>query len=198
MVAAVRAAPAPPLQRGLPPVLDAATRVLILGSFPGVASLAARQYYAHPRNHFWPLLGALLDLPLADLTYERRLSALRARRIGLWDSIVRCARAGSADAAIRREELAEIALARRRAPQLDLVCFNGQTAARAVPLWREAGYVVCVLPSSSPAYTLPFNEKLAAWRETIVNAASRRSGEASRRARPRADEAPWRYPGRRA
>jgi len=109
MVAAVRAAPAPPLQRGLPPVLDAATRVLILGSFPGVASLAARQYYAHPRNHFWPLLGALLDLPLADLTYERRLSALRARRIGLWDSIVRCARAGSADAAIRREELVEIA-----------------------------------------------------------------------------------------
>jgi hypoxanthine-DNA glycosylase len=103
---------------------------------------------------------------------------LRARRIGLWDSIVRCARAGSADAAIRREELAEIALARRRAPQLDLVCFNGQTAARAVPLWREAGYVVCVLPSSSPAYTLPFNEKLAAWRETIVNAASRRSRRA--------------------
>jgi hypoxanthine-DNA glycosylase len=175
MVAAVRAAPAPALQRGLPPVLDAATRVLILGSFPGVASLAARQYYAHPRNHFWPLLGALLDLPLADLTYARRLSALRARRIGLWDSIVRCARAGSADAAIRREELAEIALARRRAPELDLVCFNGQTAARAAPLWREAGYVVCVLPSSSPAYTLPFNEKLAAWRETIVEAASRRS-----------------------
>jgi len=137
-------------------------------------------------------------LPVADLTYERRLSALRARRIGLWDSIVRCARAGSADAAIRREELAEIALARRRAPQLDLVCFNGQTAARAAPLWREAGYVVCVLPSSSPAYTLPFDEKLAAWRETIVNAASRRSRRGFERARPCADEAPWRYPGRRA
>jgi G:T/U-mismatch repair DNA glycosylase len=88
---------------------------------------------------------------------------------------VRCARAGSADAAIRRAELAEIALARRRAPELDLVCFNGQTAARAAPLWREAGYGVCVLPSSSPAYTRPFNEKLAAWRETIIEAASRRS-----------------------
>jgi hypoxanthine-DNA glycosylase len=180
-VAAVRAAPAPsPLQRGLPPVLDAATRVLILGSFPGAASLAARQYYAHPRNHFWPLLGALLDLPLADLTYARRLSALRAHRIGLWDSIVRCARAGSADAAIRRAELAEIALARRRAPELERVCFNGQTAARAAPLWREAGYAVCVLPSSSPAYTLPFIEKLAAWRETIGGAVH--GGRRSRRA----------------
>ena len=180
-MAAVRDAPAPPrLQRGLPPVLDAATRVLILGSFPGAASLAARQYYAHPRNHFWPLLGALLDLPLADLTYARRLSALRAHRIGLWDSIVRCARAGSADAAIRRAELAEIALARRRAPELERVCFKGQTAARAAPLWREAGYAVCVLPSSSPAYTRPFIEKLAVWRETIGEAVH--GGRRSRRA----------------
>jgi hypoxanthine-DNA glycosylase len=178
MVAAVRSLSAsPPLQRGLPPVLDAATRVLILGSFPGVASLAARQYYAHPRNHFWPLMGALLDLPLRDLPYARRLSALRGRRIGLWDSIVRCARAGSADTAIRRAELAEIALAQRRAPELELVCFNGRTASRVAPLWREAGYVVRVLPSSSPAYTLQFTDKLAAWRETMGEAArgSRRS-----------------------
>ena len=90
------------------------------------------------------------------MPYARRLAALRAHRIGLWDSIVRCARAGSADAAIRRAELAEIALAQRRSPELTLVCFNGQTAARAAPLWREAGYAVRVLPSSSPAYTLPF------------------------------------------
>lgn len=170
-------AAAAPLQRGLPPVLDAATRVLILGSFPGVASLAARQYYAHPRNHFWPLIGALLDLPLAELPYTRRLSALRAHRIGLWDSVVRCARAGSADAAIRYAELAEIALARRRAPELVLVCFNGQTAARVASLWREAGYATRVLPSSSPAYTLPFTDKLAAWREAL--------GEATRGRRSR-------------
>jgi double-stranded uracil-DNA glycosylase len=172
MVAAVKAASSPSsLQRGLPPVLDAATQVLILGSFPGVASLTARQYYAHPRNHFWPLLGALLELPLKDMPYAHRLTALHAYRIGLWDSIVRCARTGSADAAIRRAKLAEIALAQRRSPELELVCFNGQTAARAAPLWREAGYAVRVLPSTSPAYTLPFAEKLAAWRETIVEAA---------------------------
>jgi G:T/U-mismatch repair DNA glycosylase len=83
------------------------------------------------------------------------------------------------DAAIQRAELAEIALAQHRSPKLELVCFNGQTAARAAPLWREAGYAVCVLPSSSPAYTLPFEEKLAAWRETIVKPA--RGGSRSRR-----------------
>ena len=178
MVAAVRAASPSPLQRGLPPVLDAATRLLILGSFPGVASLTAHQYYAHPRNHFWPLLGALLDLPLTDMPYARRLAALRAHRIGLWDSIVCCARAGSADAAIRRAELGEIALAQRRSPELELVCFNGQRAARAAPLWREAGYAVRMLPSSSPAYTRPFAEKLAAWRKTMIGAA--RGGDRSR------------------
>ena len=179
------------LQRGLPPVLDAATRVLILGSFPGVASLSARQYYAHPRNHFWPLIGALLESPLTGLPYARRLAALRAHRIGLWDTIVRCSRTGSADAAIRRAELAEIALAQRRSPKLELVCFNGQTAGRAAPLWREAGYAVRVLPSSSPAYTLPFAEKLAAWR-TVIGEAARggsRLRRASRSIRPRADDA---------
>lgn len=160
-----------PLQRGLPPVLDAATRVLILGSFPGVASLAARQYYAHPRNHFWPLMGALLGVSLAELSYVRRLAALRAHHIGLWDSIVCCARAGSADTAIRRAEQAEIALAQRRAPELALVCFNGRTAAKAAQAWREGGYATRELPSSSAAYTLAFAEKLAMWRAAFGDVA---------------------------
>jgi hypoxanthine-DNA glycosylase len=160
-----------PLLRGLPPVLDAATRVLILGSFPGVASLAARQYYAHPRNHFWPLMGELLGLPLAELSYARRLAMLRAHRIGLWDSIVCCARAGSADTAIRRAERGEIALAQRRAPELALVCFNGRTAARVAAAWREGGYTTRELPSSSAAYTLAFVDKLAMWRAAFGDAA---------------------------
>lgn len=160
-----------PLQRGLRPVLDAATQVLILGSFPGVASLAARQYYAHPRNHFWPLMAELLGLPLAELPYVRRLAALRAHRIGLWDSIVCCARVGSADTAIRRAELGEIALAQRRAPELALVCFNGRKAARAAPVWRQRGYAIRELPSSSAAYTLAFPDKLAMWRAALGDAA---------------------------
>jgi len=152
-----------PRLRGLPPILAADTRVLILGSFPGVASLAAKQYYAHPRNHFWPLLGAILDEPLPALPYAERLARLRAHRVGLWDTIVACAREGSLDTAIRDAVRGETARVRRSAPKVELVCFNGKTAARAEPAWRAAGYDTRVLPSSSPAYTRPFAEKLATW-----------------------------------
>ena len=151
-------------KRGLPPVIARDARVLILGSFPGEASLAARQYYAHPRNHFWPLLGAVLDAPLPTLAYRERLATLRRHRIALWDTIVSCVRKGSLDGSIRNAERAEVARVHRAAPDLQLVCFNGKTSARAEPVWREAGYATLVLPSTSPAYTRPFSEKLAAWR----------------------------------
>ena len=132
---------------GLPPVIARGTRVLILGSFPGEASLAALQYYAHARNHFWPLMGEVLGAALVDMPYRRRLTTLRARAVGLWDVIVACERRGSLDGAIRNAER-----------------FNGKTAGRAEAGWRASGYETLVLPSSSPAYTRPFAEKLAAWR----------------------------------
>jgi hypoxanthine-DNA glycosylase len=152
-----------PTLEGLAPVLSRDVRVLILGSFPGAASLAAAQYYAHPRNHFWPLLAAVTGVPLPSLPYRRRLSALLAAGIGLWDAIVACRRQGSLDGAIRDATRGEAARVRRAAPALALVCFNGQTAARALPMWRGAGYPTLVLPSSSPAYTRPFADKLAGW-----------------------------------
>ena len=149
---------------GLPPVLRRDARVLILGSFPGTASLAAGQYYAHPRNHFWPLLAAITGAPLATLPYPRRLAALRASGIALWDAIVECRRQGSLDSAIRDAVPAQAAHVHRAAPAVALVCFNGQKAGRSLPAWRDAGYATLELPSSSPAYTRPFEEKLAAWR----------------------------------
>ena len=159
------AAPTPARRRGLPPVLAPDARVLILGSFPSEASLAARQYYAHPRNHFWPILGAVLREPLAELPYAERLARVRAHRVAIWDTIVSCERAGSLDAAIRNAEQGEIARVRRVAHQLKAVCFNGNTAGRARTAWAHAGYATLVLPSTSPAYTLPIADKLAAWRE---------------------------------
>jgi len=150
--------------RGLPPVAARDARALILGSFPGEASLAARQYYAHPRNHFWSLLAALLDEPLPTLDYPARLERVQRHGVALWDTIVGCERTGSLDTAIRNAERGEVARMKRAAPGLRLVCFNGQTAGRAEPLWRAAGYATLVLPSTSPAYTRPFAEKLAAWR----------------------------------
>jgi len=148
---------------GLAPVLGREARVLILGSFPGEASLAARQYYAHPRNHFWPLLSVIVGESLGTMSYRMRLAALRRHRVGLWDVIVACERRGSLDGAIRNAEHGEVVRVRRAAPKLALVCFNGKTAARAVPAWRAAGYATLILPSSSPAYTRPFEEKLAHW-----------------------------------
>ncbi len=152
-----------PQLRGLPPVLGRGVRVLVLGSFPGAVSLAAGQYYAHPRNHFWPLMAAVIGVPLPALPYRQRLATLRTHGIGLWDAIVACRRRGSLDGAIRDAELAEIGRVRRAAPLLRIVCFNGKTAARSLGIWEDAGYATLALPSSSPAYTRPFAEKLAAW-----------------------------------
>lgn len=161
---ATRRASARAFARGLPPVLPRGARVLVLGSFPGVASLAARQYYAHPRNHFWPIVGALVGEPLAALPYVDRLERIARHGIALWDTIVACEREGSSDASIRREIRAEVVRVRRSSPDIVLVAFNGGTAARAAPRWRDAGYRTIALPSTSPAYTRPFDEKLAAWR----------------------------------
>jgi len=164
VVTKVSRAVAPRRRRGLAPVIAPNARVLILGSFPSEASLAAGQYYAHPRNHFWPILGAVLDESLADLAYADRLSRIRARGVAIWDTIVACERAGSLDAAIRNAEQGEIIRIRRVARELKAVCFNGNTAGRARPAWAAAGYATLVLPSTSPAYTRPVEEKLAAWR----------------------------------
>src|SRR5512139_2295797 len=124
-------APASPAARkhGLPPVLDERTRVLVLGSFPGEASLAASQYYAHPRNHFWPILAAVLGEDFATKPYRTRLARLRAHGVGLWDTIVACERRGSLDGAIRNAERGDVARVRHTTRRLELVCFNGKMAA---------------------------------------------------------------------
>ena len=161
-------------QRGLAPILCAGTRVLVLGSFPGVASLAAGQYYAHPRNHFWPLIGELLGLPLAAEPYPQRVALLVAAGVGLWDTIVACRRDGSLDGAIRDPEWGDPAVALAAAPRLALACFNGKTAARALPHWRDAGVATLALPSTSPAYTLPLAAKVAAWQAAVAPLQKRR------------------------
>jgi len=150
---------------GFPPVLDAAVRILILGSFPGVASLAAQQYYAHPRNQFWRLLSAVLGDDLLALPYAQRLQRLLAHRIGLWDVIDVCEREGSLDAAIRRAQPNDFARLRHECPQLQRVCFNGKTSGKYAPQFAAAGFDTLVLPSSSPANAqLSFEQKLTEWK----------------------------------
>jgi len=156
--------PSGTLLAGLPPVLNRDTRVLILGSFPGEASLAAKQYYAHPRNQFWPLVSAVLGEELAGLPYNERLVRLQAHAIGLWDVIAACEREGSLDAAIRNAQSNDFAALKQRCPHLTRVCFNGKTSGKLAPTFAGAGFETLVLPSSSPANAqLSFAQKLAHW-----------------------------------
>jgi hypoxanthine-DNA glycosylase len=161
-----------PLLQGLPPVLGRRTRVLVLGSFPGAASLAAQQYYAHPRNQFWPLVGALLGLDLTSLPYGSRLAALRTAGVGLWDVYAACRRAGSLDQAIHDAVPNDLSCLRRRAPALRLVLHNGGESARALRQVQALGMPALRLPSTSPANAgWSFERKLAAWRAAFEQAA---------------------------
>ena len=154
--------------RGFPPVLDERCNILILGSFPSPASLAKKQYYGHPQNHFWKLMGALLDEPLYDMAYAERLPRLLQHHIGLWDVLHQCERAGALDSAIRHAVNNDFRQVTNVAPDLRRVCFNGKTAGRFAPVFAEAGYETLVLPSSSPAYTLGFEAKLKVWRGVVA------------------------------
>ena len=151
---------------GLPPIADKNARLFILGSLPGDASLSARQYYAHPTNQFWRLLGHALGEQLHELEYDQRLARLAQRRIGLWDVIASAKRPGSLDQAIRLAEHNRIAHLLEDFPDLAAIAFNGTTAASVGR--RLVGVLprkiqLLDLPSSSAANTRSFAEKAAAW-----------------------------------
>ena len=153
-----------PVLTGLPPVHDPRARLLILGSFPGVASLQAHEYYAHPRNLFWPMLSALTGENLAALPYPQRLQRVRAHRIAIWDVIGQCFRRGSLDGAIREPVGQDFAAFLAQVPNLQAVAFNGGLAARGAPWFESRGYRTYCLPSTSPAHaSVPAARKLAAW-----------------------------------
>ncbi len=157
-----------PLLNGFAPAMQADARLLILGSFPGEASLAAQQYYAHPRNQFWRLLSAVLEEDLVALDYAGRLDRLARHRIGLWDVIIACERQGSLDASIRRAQIADFSILHAAFPALRTVAFNGKAAGRFASQFDAAGFRTVVLPSSSPANAqLSFEEKRVKWRALL-------------------------------
>ncbi|QOL51282.1 DNA-deoxyinosine glycosylase [Massilia litorea] len=158
------------LLTGLAPVLAPGIRILILGSFPGARSLAAAQYYAHPRNQFWRLVSALVDEDLAALPYEQRLPRLLAHGIGLWDVLGACEREGSLDSAIRKPAANDFERLHALCPELKTVGFNGQASGKFAGQFEQAGYRTVVLPSSSPAHmALSFEQKLQIWRQLVAS-----------------------------
>ena len=163
--------------KGFPPVIDANIETLILGSFPSVASLGKAQYYAHPQNHFWRLVGAVIGEPLNEMEYETRKRTLLKHRIGLWDIIDACSREGSLDSNIRYARHNHFEQVTGVAKKLRRVCFNGKTAGKREPELAALGYETLVLPSSSPAYTMRFEEKLKEWKKiALPRHATRRGG----------------------
>lgn len=159
-----------PRHASFPPVVEARTHTLILGSLPGTASLAAGRYYAHPRNQLWRLLGAVIGVDLEGLAYDDRLAAIRAHGLGLWDVIADAERAGSLDAAIRDPAANDLRALVASLPHLKTIGFNGATAARiGTTQLGEAGepYRLVRLPSSSPAHAVAFELKRAAWLQQL-------------------------------
>ena len=153
------------IKQSMPPVGATDARLLILGSLPGDASLAAQRYYAHPTNQFWRLLGGAIGDELAALDYPARLDRLAARGIALWDVVADASRSGSHDGAIRGVRPNNLADFVATHPRLAAIGFNGRTAAaigrRGLP--GVGGIALIDLPSSSAALTWPFDEKLRDW-----------------------------------
>jgi TDG/mug DNA glycosylase family protein len=161
--------------QSFPPVADDDIRLLILGSIPGKASLDAGQYYAHPRNQFWPIMAELLGCgPLND--YSAKLQALLAAHIGLWDVMKSCYRPGSLDAAIDKQSVVanDFAGFFESHPGVTRVYFNGATAEQAFRRLvlsdlngRELTFQR--LPSTSPAHAaMSFRQKCDVWSKIIA------------------------------
>nr|WP_295113958.1 DNA-deoxyinosine glycosylase [uncultured Caulobacter sp.] len=149
---------------GFPPVVDANTRVLILGSLPGEASLAVSQYYGNPRNAFWRLMEGVLSARLVALGYEARLAALLRRGVGLWDVIAEAERPGSLDAAIKDPAANDLLALIDTLPNLQAVAFNGGAAAKLGGRLIGERITTIALPSSSPAHAaMTFAQKAEAW-----------------------------------
>jgi len=139
--------------------------VLVLGSLPGVASLTAGQYYAHPRNQFWRILGDIVGVQLSALCYAERLDAMLEAGVGLWDVVASAQRKGSLDVAMREIIYNDLRLHVAALPSLRAIAFNGTASGRARRLLADTTHALLQLPSTSPAMTLRYADKLTAWLE---------------------------------
>jgi TatD DNase family protein len=154
---------------GLAPIARPDARLLLLGSFPGVASLQSQQYYAHPRNQFWPILSALWEADLMALPYAQRIEHAQRHGLAIWDVYAACRREGSLDSAIEDAQPNDLAGLVARLPKLAGIAHNGGESARTMRITRALGVPVHRLPSTSPANaSWSFERKLAAWREVFI------------------------------
>ncbi len=155
------------------PVVGKYLKILILGSIPGVRSLEVAQYYAHPQNQFWRIMGALLHVDMPPI-YQQRLEVLKAHGIGLWDVIEGCEREGSLDSNIKAAKVNAINELIESHPELEVIALNGKTAEKYFNQAVKAGMIdlgnrlAIGMPSTSPAHTMVFEKKLEAWKKLYM------------------------------
>ena len=161
---------------GFEPVIKKNCRVLVLGSMPGVASLQKHQYYAHPRNAFWPIMEELFAIEQSR-AYEERCAMLSSAGVGVWDVLKSCKRAGSLDSNIESnsEQVNDFDRLVSDYGSIRFVFFNGGTAERLYKKYTISSDLIenrnlhyRRLPSTSPAYaSISFQDKLAQWRKVF-------------------------------
>jgi len=160
--------------RSFPPIYTPQARVLIVGSMPSVKSLADQQYYAHPRNAFWPILFEVFGWKKTG-DYEEKKRLICESDLALWDAASVCEREGSLDSDMRDIQYNDFTALFDVCPQIHTVLCNGGTAHK---LFIKTGCAkekkVIRLPSTSPAYTLSYEKKLAAWRDALGETLGRR------------------------
>ena len=152
------------------PVAPPRARVLVLGSMPSVESLNQGFYYAHPRNAFWRIMAEALGEPFPG-DIPARIALLERHDIALWDVLKSCQRQGSLDSAIRDMEVNDFAALFERCPRIERVLLNGGTAKKVFlkyGLEALGDRAWAALPSTSPAYTLSYERKLAQWRQALT------------------------------
>ncbi|MGI6004473.1 MAG: DNA-deoxyinosine glycosylase [Christensenellales bacterium] len=156
--------------RSFGPIVGDKSRLLILGTAPSIASLQQGIQYGHPRNAFWPIVCELAGIDVKD-GFDVRRKALPQRGLALWDVIESCLRPGSLDSAIREVVINDFDTLWKDYPSIKAVCCNGKTAQKLflkhVELPDDVKYLGG-LPSTSPAYTMPFEEKRRIWRDMLL------------------------------
>ena len=154
--------------QSFPPIVSERSKLLILGSMPGEMSLKVGEYYAHPRNAFWRIMGELFGAG-PTLPYQERVAILQSVGVALWDSLQACTRPGSLDASITEEVANDFQALFAKYPNITHVFFNGSKAEaafrrRVLPALLQDRYVFARLPSTSPAHAaIRLEDKVQAW-----------------------------------
>ncbi|MGP8329320.1 MAG: DNA-deoxyinosine glycosylase [Methanosarcinaceae archaeon] len=154
-------------KKGLAPIIDNGTRILILGSLPSDKSISKQQYYGNPGNDFWKLIREVIGEDITTFDYEAKIQRLREHGIGLWDVFLAGDRDGSMDSNIRNQEINDFSNIKKVAPNLQLICFNGKKAGEFENTFREYGIETKILPSSSSANRRYSKKRTMEWQSIV-------------------------------